>query len=987
MRAYLLILLVAVVGIIGMSMPDWAFSFTGFAAENISQQQGPENCKDGNADGMPDGYRIGADGYKYCMEMITSGVFAGKPGRLYFYAWHEDGIDSISLYSDDNIITGIKYKACKLSKECSVLNTISANYPDRYIIRGTLYTRVKRPVPTVKIINAGCESEYCEPNPAYTDFFSWLRSAGYRECVAGFYLDKLKNHNQSAAVRSMLSKKVNVAQPLAVNFYDIIPDDINATYSPMAEGEGVSCNASEQNPGFCLAPVTADYKFAESHFEGTFGIDFEFAYNQVRINYSQSIGRPQLVRINSTNFYKYPSRSSFAAGFTEPYSILHYAIETLNGIPVHDMTGFLSNKRMEISLEPLDADSARIYAREFGRALGLQELPRNAGSQLELPGIMDSLRRNSSLDVTSPIERYVTAPEDGFLDEATYADRYNSILQPACGNADPAILYGKTAEQNSTETTYELTLTNHGETPTGFFKVAVFDSPASANPAEERLVELIEPGKTMKFNFTILNSRFAGSPVFVLDSENQIAGENAQNNRWPLRKQKRKFFVPSLPDIRAYVSDEMPGNDVEYENDENVILMDEIGRRYAELVGMFSKGNVDIQRLRISVDIGRIAIDTNGTSGVSPMHTLFVENDNSGAGVYVCPLAKDAADVYVGCENETVFTGQFPQTIGGVTVSIDGNEYKIEGLTGSGAGSLPLPDSTGPLVELTAPTPDDYAFAGSNEVITIRASANSAFQRTVARCVLEWNEQNESMTMQGGGSNAVCEKAKSGLEQGLHQYRVFAVDSAGYAGESEIRFLEIVQSQECPPEPELPLCDGILVPLYDESFCIAEYSCESESFDIAAETAESEELTNTDEETITDMPGETAEEEMPAGDAETEVSQEVSTETTCHSCLQPGSWSGCSEGTQQRANYRCGADTGYACEAFTESRECHVAEKTPQEASQINIENMGKLAAAVCAGGLGCRTVSAVTLVADVIGVLDFSIRAVVFLQAGMAYV
>jgi PGF-pre-PGF domain-containing protein len=42
----------------------------------------------------------------------------------------------------------------------------------------------------------------------------------------------------------------------------------------------------------------------------------------------------------------------------------------------------------------------------------------------------------------------------------------------------------------------------------------------------------------------------------------------------------------------------------------------------------------------------------------------------------------------------------------------------------------------------------------------------------------------------------------------------------------------------------------------------------------------------------------------------------------CPTCPSPGAWSACVNGTQSRINYRCSAQTNYACEAYTETQSC-----------------------------------------------------------------
>ncbi len=43
---------------------------------------------------------------------------------------------------------------------------------------------------------------------------------------------------------------------------------------------------------------------------------------------------------------------------------------------------------------------------------------------------------------------------------------------------------------------------------------------------------------------------------------------------------------------------------------------------------------------------------------------------------------------------------------------------------------------------------------------------------------------------------------------------------------------------------------------------------------------------------------------------------------TCPTCPQPSSWSDCAAGKQTRTNYKCDASTSYACQSYTETKDC-----------------------------------------------------------------
>lgn len=54
---------------------------------------------------------------------------------------------------------------------------------------------------------------------------------------------------------------------------------------------------------------------------------------------------------------------------------------------------------------------------------------------------------------------------------------------------------------------------------------------------------------------------------------------------------------------------------------------------------------------------------------------------------------------------------------------------------------------------------------------------------------------------------------------------------------------------------------------------------------------------------------------------EKNITQSV-TPPTCPTCLQPSSWSACADNKQTRTNYKCDATTNYACQSYTETKDC-----------------------------------------------------------------
>ncbi|MBT3813939.1 hypothetical protein HOG07_00720 [Candidatus Woesearchaeota archaeon] len=82
-----------------------------------------------------------------------------------------------------------------------------------------------------------------------------------------------------------------------------------------------------------------------------------------------------------------------------------------------------------------------------------------------------------------------------------------------------------------------------------------------------------------------------------------------------------------------------------------------------------------------------IAVDISSATGTAPTHTTYLFNNNSGDGVTVCSFAETLTATNLSCENRTQITSQNitdAVSIKNVTVSLDGDYYKIENLSGTG---------------------------------------------------------------------------------------------------------------------------------------------------------------------------------------------------------------------------------------------------------------------------------------------------------------
>ena len=97
----------------------------------------------------------------------------------------------------------------------------------------------------------------------------------------------------------------------------------------------------------------------------------------------------------------------------------------------------------------------------------------------------------------------------------------------------------------------------------------------------------------------------------------------------------------------------------------------------------FSGGNLNLNSLKIDIGTKKIAVNTSGVTGLYGAHTLWLPKtaDN---GVYVCPDAQSVSEVSASCPDVITFSGA--GTLSGIILSVDGSYWKIENLTGSGAG-------------------------------------------------------------------------------------------------------------------------------------------------------------------------------------------------------------------------------------------------------------------------------------------------------------
>jgi putative metal-binding protein/CARDB protein len=510
-------------------------------------------CGDGidqDCNGNVDNMTTDSSGKLYCLEMDPVSGVAGQATPVTIRAYYQDGIYSIKLIQEGDTVNQNQEHLCGGQTNCTFSTSITQPYQGQRYLTTDLYKTMFGFV-AEKSLSADfvCSSEYCPPDPRIDGLMSWMRGKGYAECVSSKYLERSIDGQEKSILRDFLEERPSgITQPLTVDFYDVVPTDPEATYRSLGAGEGGNCQADPNWPVFCPSPVPADYRFAEQHYERTFGIDVNFVYHRLNIDYSQTFGDPVLVSLGGSNYYRFPGdRYSFISQFAD-HSIVHYAIQTWQNpgdpAPLYttDMTG--GGTLEEISLEPFNAFGAETYTHEWGHTWGLPHPfytdPLGARVFVTLDGIMDNTYRANTrlVDPLDPLERYALEPSgSAYRDDSTFAATYNagiigSFLLPACGTVDPAITSGRLVLETSTDYVFELTLTNNGTIPVGYVPLRVTGSSQPGVIFADRIIERLKPGETKIHDVTLSKSVFTSyNAIFTLDPGNVIAETNEVNNQ------------------------------------------------------------------------------------------------------------------------------------------------------------------------------------------------------------------------------------------------------------------------------------------------------------------------------------------------------------------------------------------------------------------------------------------------------------------------
>jgi len=294
----------------------------------------------------------------------------------------------------------------------------------------------------------------CPVELGLLEFFTWMRQRGYLECIVTKYIEFALNPEAKHLLVSNVKARSNAESwPAVVHFYDIIPNNPEATATIHSQGHGPVCQPSAwahfpSDQNLCPFSQVVDYKYDEKLFEHTFGIDFEFIYHRVDIDYASTFGVPLPHNRSGTpggermlfpiRFDGMTLQEKNPSVFLEPHSLAVFSIDTWNGIKVinsaHHLSGgvrALANVSGYAATENWSPGS--MYQHEWAHGWGLSHQYKYMGEPyhqrlpFSLDGLMAGDTYSSLYAPTDPVERYVLEPigPGVFRDHETFAERYS----------------------------------------------------------------------------------------------------------------------------------------------------------------------------------------------------------------------------------------------------------------------------------------------------------------------------------------------------------------------------------------------------------------------------------------------------------------------------------------------------------------------------------------------------------------------------------
>lgn len=469
----------------------------------------------------------------------NSGGVIGDSLTLTIEANHEDGISQVWLIENNDYANKI-IQPCGGNTSVTFDVSIFQDYEGSRTIEAILW---KSPwafaADTTFVLNFSCPDEYCAPDNLFQDYFSWMRAKGYAECVIHEYQAMAETPLLRSGMAQFLNKRgtLTSSQSVSIDFYDVIPTDTAATFSALGVGEGLPCENNPSWADFCPNPMPAEYLFLENHFKKTFGLDIQFNYHRVEINYKDSIGQPVL---ENNNTYTFPLTGRIHFRNQLPaHSIVHWAIESWGGNAVGDMTG--SSHVAEVSIAPNNALGVCTFTHEWGHTWGLPHSFKTINgvrTYFALDGIMDNTYRGltNAPDPLDPLERYAFEPVDGYIDDAVFGAAYSNLLAsswqiPVCHTVEPVLSAVEFVADNGHEITFLLNIENDGDLAAGFVSLAAFDNTENGSLIASRVLTSIPANGTLVHQFTLPKTACpSGQVTFQLDYLNEIQTEIETNN-------------------------------------------------------------------------------------------------------------------------------------------------------------------------------------------------------------------------------------------------------------------------------------------------------------------------------------------------------------------------------------------------------------------------------------------------------------------------
>lgn len=484
-------------------------------------------------------YTVGSKAQTSININIIGQPIVGETITVEVIANHPSGINKIWLIKDKDY--GNKTEIfCNGTTSCSLQIETTLDYIGSIVFDAVLWGLPNNYVTETSIlVNFICQSEYCSPDPEINQFFNWMRNVGYDECVIERYYSYVSVPELKTRMKEISRKKpIGYNQTDTIIFYDIIPTDIEATFTGMNIGEAPNCVYSPTSPEFCPNPVSADYSFVENHWRTVFGIDFTFQYQRIEISYVDEFGPP--VWNSTLGKWQFIIPNTFYINNLEPHNIAHFAVESWNGQQIRDIDG--GSFSAQLFSEPTTLFKFGIYTHEWGHAQGLPHtfVDINGVRKFLTPdGIMSNtyLANTNIFDPLDPLERYVFEPTDGYVDQNTFANSYSQAIvatnqfNGVCENIDPAVTTFTLDSSTDSHYTFKATLDNLGTIDASFIDVFFYDGNLTNAPLIERTYEVIEQNNPFDIFITIEKNLITNDDVFIkVDPLELINDETESNN-------------------------------------------------------------------------------------------------------------------------------------------------------------------------------------------------------------------------------------------------------------------------------------------------------------------------------------------------------------------------------------------------------------------------------------------------------------------------